>query len=220
MAENEEDDFSILYKVVVIGDSGVGKTQIINRFTQNEFTADSKVTIAVEFGYSEVTLANGTQMKVQIWDTAGQERFKAIARGYYRGAVGALIVFDITKAETFKNVETWLGELNKYSDPDITLMMVGNKSDMKSMREVSTQDATKYAKEHNLLYIETSAKDGEQINEAFQQTMQEISERKQKGGLGTGTQKPDNIKGETIVLQATDGTAPPPKKGGCCGGKK
>jgi len=213
----EEDDDSVHYKVVVIGDSGVGKTQIINRFTQNEFHVESKVTIAVEFAHSEVCLDDGTRIKVQLWDTAGQERFKAIARGYYRGAVGALIVFDITKSETFKNVETWIGEMNKHSEPDVFIMLVGNKSDLKQSREVSTDSATKFAKEHQLSYIETSAKDGDNIKEAFQQTIGEIFERKKKASLsGTGGQQETVKKGETVVLTAPDPNAPKVKSRGCC----
>jgi len=179
-SKSDDDNYDYLYKVVVTGDSGVGKTNIITRFTANEFHLENKATIGVEFGHSELTLQDGTKIKVQIWDTAGQERFRAITRGYYRGAVGALIVYDITKAITFKNVEKWLQEMHEHADKDIVIMLVGNKLDLKASREVATEDAKRFAQKNNLLYIETSALDGENIQLAFQQTINAIYESKKQ----------------------------------------
>jgi len=179
-SKSDDDNYDYLYKVVVTGDSGVGKTNIITRFTANEFHLENKATIGVEFGHSELTLQDGTKIKVQIWDTAGQERFRAITRGYYRGAVGALIVYDITKAVTFKNVEKWLQEMHEHADKDIVIMLVGNKLDLKASREVATEDAKRFAQKNNLLYIETSALDGENIQLAFQQTINAIYESKKQ----------------------------------------
>jgi len=223
METNEE--FEQLYKIVVTGDSNVGKTNIITRFTSNEFSVESKPTIGVEFGHADVKVVDNTTIKVQIWDTAGQERFKAITRGYYRGSVGALIVFDITKASSFRNVDKWLQELLEHSFREIVVMLVGNKSDLRASREVSTEDAKRYAQKNNLLYIETSALDGENIQQAFQLTVQEIYERKKqdqkKNPVGsnpttTNDDRPNAPVGERIVLKPEDPKKNPPKKGGCC----
>eukprot|EP01114_Cavostelium_apophysatum_P009568 TRINITY_DN22740_c0_g1_i1.p1 TRINITY_DN22740_c0_g1~~TRINITY_DN22740_c0_g1_i1.p1 ORF type:complete len:225 (-),score=69.09 TRINITY_DN22740_c0_g1_i1:98-772(-) len=220
VTKSDDENFDFLYKVVVTGDSGVGKTNIITRFTANEFSLESKATIGVEFGHAEITLGDGSKIKVQIWDTAGQERFRAITRGYYRGAVGALIVYDITKAVSFRNVEKWLQELRQHAFDDIVIMLVGNKSDLKQAREVPSEDAKKFAQKNNLLFIETSALDGENIKEAFYQTVSEIREkRRNKGPSGGEGNNTEIKKGDRIVL-----TPDEPKKqeeqkkkqGGCC----
>lgn len=222
VTKSDDENFDFLYKVVVTGDSGVGKTNIITRFTANEFSLESKATIGVEFGHAEITLGDGTKIKVQIWDTAGQERFRAITRGYYRGAVGALIVYDITKSVSFKNVEKWLQELRQHAFEDIVIMLVGNKSDLKQAREVTTDEAKKFAQKNNLLFMETSALDGENIKEAFYQTVSEIREQRRnktiEGGDASSTGYKDP-KG-TVVLKpvettSTDGQKKQPPPSGC-----
>jgi len=222
VTKSDDENFDFLYKVVVTGDSGVGKTNIITRFTSNEFHLESKATIGVEFGHAEITLGDNTKIKVQIWDTAGQERFRAITRGYYRGAVGALIVYDITKGSSFKNVEKWLQELHEHADPDIIIMLVGNKTDLKQNREVASDESKRFAQKSNLLYIETSALDGENIKEAFHQTINEIFQKRrpkeQKGNDDDdGNKSAAPAKG--FVLRPQDeseksqGTK---RRGGCC----
>eukprot|EP01117_Protostelium_nocturnum_P006075 TRINITY_DN2186_c0_g1_i1.p1 TRINITY_DN2186_c0_g1~~TRINITY_DN2186_c0_g1_i1.p1 ORF type:complete len:220 (-),score=74.80 TRINITY_DN2186_c0_g1_i1:66-725(-) len=178
MAEREH--YKLLYKIVVVGDSGVGKTNVAGKFVNGEFNSDTKATICVEFTHSEVTLKDGTNIKIQIWDTAGQERFRALARGYYRGAAGALIVYDVTKAQTFDNVESWLRELRDFTDGELTVMLVGNKNDLVSHREVSTETARKFCEENELMYIETSALMGDNIREAFQQLVGSIYQQNSK----------------------------------------
>jgi len=211
-------DSEQLFKVVVTGDSGVGKTNVISRFTNNEFILDNKATIGVEFGYAEVKVGSGAIAKVQIWDTAGQERFRAITRGYYKGAVGALVVYDLTKMQTFKNVDKWLQELREYADTDIVIMLVGNKTDLENEREVPTQEAKKYAERQSLLYMETSALDGQNVSTAFEQTINQIYEKKKskptpKPGEGATETKP--TQGFKIGNPNDPGTKPPPKKEGC-----
>jgi small GTP-binding protein len=120
---------------VLVGDSGVGKSNIISRFTKNEFNLESKTTIGVEFA-TKVVEIEGRQLKVQIWDTAGQERYRSMASAYYRGAVGALLVYDITRASSFENLEKWLKELKNYGNEDMVCLMVGNKSDLKQYRSL------------------------------------------------------------------------------------
>ena len=115
----------------MIGDSGVGKTNLLSRFVDGTFTMDSKPTIGVEFATKTLTIDNKT-VKNQIWDTAGQERFRAITNAYYRGAVGAIIVYDLTKSKTFQNIQKWYAELKDNAEQDITIMLLGNKADLDS----------------------------------------------------------------------------------------
>ena len=134
-----------MYKIVLVGDSGVGKTNLLTRFSKNEFNLESRATIGVEFATRTITTETGDVIKAQIWDTAGQDRYRAIASSYYRGATGALLVYDITKKKTFENIERWLTELRTHSQENMTLMLIGNKTDLAKMREVQTEDAANYA---------------------------------------------------------------------------
>lgn len=130
--------------VVLIGDSGVGKSNLLSRFTRNEFNLDSKSTIGVEFATRSIQVDQKT-IKAQIWDTAGQERYRAITSAYYRGAVGALLVYDISKHQTYENVTRWLKELRDHADANIVIMLVGNKSDLRHLRAVPTEEAKSFA---------------------------------------------------------------------------
>ncbi|CAO2641653.1 Ras-related protein Rab-11B [Lemmus lemmus] len=132
--------------VVLIGDSGVGKSNLLSRFTRNEFNLESKSTIGVEFATRSIQV-DGKTIKAQIWDTAGQERYRAITSAYYRGAVGALLVYDIAKHLTYENVERWLKELRDHADSNIVIMLVGNKSDLRHLRAVPTDEARAFAGE-------------------------------------------------------------------------
>uniref|UniRef100_A0A4W5LTP6 Ras-related protein Rab-25 n=1 Tax=Hucho hucho TaxID=62062 RepID=A0A4W5LTP6_9TELE len=126
--------------LVLIGDSGVGKSNLLSRFTRNEFNLESKSTIGVEFATRSIHV-EGKTVKAQIWDTAGQERYRAITSAYYRGAVGALLVYDIAKHLTYENAERWLKELQDHADSNIVIMLVGNKSDLRHLRAVPTDEA-------------------------------------------------------------------------------
>lgn len=129
---------------MLIGDSGVGKSNLLSRFTRNEFNLDSKSTIGVEFATRSIQVDTKT-IKAQIWDTAGQERYRAITSAYYRGAVGALLVYDISKRQTYDNVTRWLKELRDHADSNIVIMLVGNKSDLRHLRAVPTDEAKQFA---------------------------------------------------------------------------
>uniref|UniRef100_A0A6I8P0V2 RAB11B, member RAS onco family n=1 Tax=Ornithorhynchus anatinus TaxID=9258 RepID=A0A6I8P0V2_ORNAN len=152
--------------IVLIGDSGVGKSNLLSRFTRNEFNLESKSTIGVEFATRSIQV-DGKTIKAQIWDTAGQERYRAITSAYYRGAVGALLVYDIAKHLTYENVERWLKELRDHADNNIVIMLVGNKSDLRHLRAVPTDEARAFAEKNNLSFIETSALDSTNVEEAF-----------------------------------------------------
>ncbi|KAL8296743.1 hypothetical protein RB597_006049 [Gaeumannomyces tritici] len=161
------DEYDFLFKVVLIGDSGVGKSNLLSRFTRNEFNLDSKSTIGVEFATRSIQVDSKT-IKAQIWDTAGQERYRAITSAYYRGAVGALLVYDISKHQTYENVIRWLKELRDHADANIVIMLVGNKSDLRHLRAVPTEEAKAFASENHLSFIETSAFDASNVELAFQ----------------------------------------------------
>jgi Ras-related protein Rab-11A len=200
------DEYDYLFKIVLIGDSGVGKSNLLSRFTRNEFNLESKSTIGVEFATRSIPV-DGKIIKAQIWDTAGQERYRAITSAYYRGAVGALVVYDIAKHPTFENVERWLKELRDHADGNIVIMLVGNKSDLKQLRAVPTDEAISFAKKHNLQFIETSALNATNIETCFQNILTEIYRivsQKQTTGEGQGT---------TITLDSQE-TAQ--KKSSCC----
>jgi len=150
-------DFDILIKVVVIGDSGVGKTNIIKRFRCEEFDSDSRSTIGFEFVSKEIEILN-KKIKIQIWDTAGQERFKSITTGFYKGSNGILAVFDITNIESFQNIEEWVTEARDIVGDETLIYLVGNKSDLQISRCVYKEAAVNKANELKLDgYIETSA---------------------------------------------------------------
>jgi small GTP-binding protein len=183
----KDDEYDYLYKIVLVGDSGVGKTNLMTRFTRNEFNIDSKSTIGVEFATRCVEI-DGKIIKAQIWDTAGQERYRAITSAYYRGAVGALLVYDITQAATtFKNLERWLAELREQepsesADTHMVVLLVGNKSDLTHLRTVSQEDAKKFAETNKLMFIETSALEDNSdvkshVEEAFITVLRQIYEK-------------------------------------------
>ena len=183
----------------MIGDSGVGKSNLLSRFTRNEFNLDSKSTIGVEFATRSIQVDSKT-IKAQIWDTAGQERYRAITSAYYRGAVGALLVYDISKHQTYENVTRWLKELRDHADANIVIMLVGNKSDLRHLRAVPTEEAKSFASkwrsperlrcpfssmvlisfstgENHLSFIETSALDASNVELAFQNILTGIVPR-------------------------------------------
>ncbi|XP_057462175.1 LOW QUALITY PROTEIN: ras-related protein RABA1c-like [Actinidia eriantha] len=168
-----EDDYDYLFKLVLIGDSGVGKSNLLSRFTRNEFSLESKSTIGVEFATKSLNV-DGKVIKAQIWDTAGQERYRAITSAYYRGAVGALLVYDVTRHSTFENVERWLKELRDHTDPNIVVMLIGNKSDLRHLVAVSTEDGKSFAERESLFFMETSALEATNVDNAFSEILTQI----------------------------------------------
>jgi len=168
-----DQDYDYLFKIVLIGDSGVGKSNLLSRFTRNEFNLESKATIGVEFAQKTVTI-DGKHIKAQIWDTAGQERYRAITSAYYRGAVGAMLVYDICKANTFENVEKWLKELRDHADSQTVVLLAGNKADLKHLRAIKTDDALAFSLKHQLGFVETSALEGTGVEKAFEYVLNQI----------------------------------------------
>ncbi|XP_016137489.1 ras-related protein Rab-25-like [Sinocyclocheilus grahami] len=171
-----DEAYNFVFKVVLIGESGVGKSNLLSRFTKNEFSHDSRTTIGVEFSTRTVQL-NGLTIKAQIWDTAGLERYRAITSAYYRGAVGALLVYDISKHLTYESAERWLKELYDHADPHIVVMLVGNKTDLSAERTVPTEDAKDFAEKNGLLFMETSALESVNVEAAFNTVLTEIHKK-------------------------------------------
>ncbi|XP_051151742.1 ras-related protein RABA1f-like [Andrographis paniculata] len=180
-----EDDYDYLFKIVLIGDSGVGKSNLLSRFTRNEFTLESKATIGVEFATRSIRVQNKV-IKAQIWDTAGQERYRAITSAYYRGAVGALLVYDVTRRATFENAERWLKELKEHTDSSIVIMLVGNKADLRHLRAVTIEDAKEFSEKENTFFMETSALESTNVENAFTEVLCQIHSAISKKALETG----------------------------------
>ncbi|KAI4120330.1 MAG: hypothetical protein LQ338_007094 [Usnochroma carphineum] len=208
------DEYDFLFKVVLIGDSGVGKSNLLSRFTRNEFNLDSKSTIGVEFATRSIQVDAKT-IKAQIWDTAGQERYRAITSAYYRGAVGALLVYDISKHQTYENVQRWLKELRDHADANIVIMLVGNKSDLKHLRAVPTEEAKQFASENNLSFIETSALDASNVELAFQNILTEIYRIVSSKALDNG-EAGQNPNLDRKVLEISKSADTEQKSGKCC----
>ncbi|KAJ7975222.1 Ras-related protein like [Quillaja saponaria] len=170
MADHAFDDqeCDYLFKAVLIGDSGVGKSNLLSRFAKDEFRLDSKPTIGVEFAYRNIKVGDKL-IKAQIWDTAGQERFRAITSSYYRGALGALLVYDITRRSTYENIRNWLRELREFGNEDVVVVLVGNKSDLGSLnsRQVNEEEGKAFAETEGLCFMETSALQNLNVEEAF-----------------------------------------------------
>ncbi|CAL9043929.1 ras-related protein RABA5a-like [Musa acuminata AAA Group] len=201
---NEEQGQDYLFKIVLIGDSAVGKSNLLARFARNQFFPNSKSTIGVEFQTKTMDI-DGKEVKAQIWDTAGQERFKAVTSAYYRGAVGALLVYDVSRHQTFDSVGRWLQELHMHSDMNVVTILVGNKTDLKDAREVSTAEGKTLAEAQGLFFMETSALDSSNVAAAFQTVVEEIYHAvSRKVFLSQEQQKhemPSLTNGKTVVLQ-------------------
>ena len=161
------------FKVVIVGDSSVGKTNLVKRFMNNTFIKDSKATVGVEF-MSKTFVVNKKVFKVELWDTAGQERYKAITAAYYKGAKGAMIVYDVTSKSTFDNVDKWCNELRMKGSNNINIIMVGNKTDLKENIIINSDMSQEKAKFLQVPVMETSALDSSNVKEAFYLLIQEM----------------------------------------------
>jgi len=172
--------YEYIFKYIIIGDMGVGKSCLLHQFTENKFVPDSPHTIGVEFG-TRIIEVMGKKIKLQIWDTAGQERFRAVTRSYYRGAAGALLVYDITRRITYNHLTSWLTDARNLTNPNTIIMLIGNKKDLDAQRDVTYEEAAAFAKENGLIFIESSAKTGENVEEAFLKTAKLIFQSVQEG---------------------------------------
>jgi len=174
MATSTEHDY--FFKILLIGDSGVGKSCLLLRFADDSWTDSHISTIGVDFKIKTLN-CDGKVIKLQIWDTAGQERFRTITSSYYRGAQGIILVFDCTDMESFGNVKQWLGEIDRYACENVNKLLVGNKTDLVDQRVVETSVAKEFAESMDIPYIETSAKNAFNVEEAFMMMARAIKNR-------------------------------------------
>lgn len=168
--------YSLLFKFIIIGDEAVGKTCLLLQFTDKRYRTSHQVTVGVEFGSRTVDIA-GRLVKLQCWDTAGQDRFRSIIRSYYRGAAGALLVYDITRKDSFEHVSQWVKEARQNADPDLMITLVGNKCDKVTERQVSYEEGHAFAHRNGLYFLETSAVTGHMVDEAFTVTAKLVYQR-------------------------------------------
>ncbi|XP_031129146.1 ras-related protein RABA1f-like [Ipomoea triloba] len=215
MGPTSDEDYDYLFKVVLIGDSAVGKSNLLSRFTHNEFNQDSKSTIGVEFATRTIEVDKKV-IKAQIWDTAGQERYRAITSAYYRGALGALLVYDMTRRVTFESLVRWLKELREHTDQHIVLMLVGNKADLRHLRAVTTDDSKVFAERENTFFMETSALEAINVENAFSEVLSQIYRMISRRALDAGGSNPANLpKGQIINVGNKDDVSAV-KRGRCC----
>jgi small GTP-binding protein len=172
----EEDNYEMMFKVVLVGDSFVGKTNIMSKYLKNIFQADSKATVGVEFGSKQFNV-EGHSINAQIWDTAGQERYKAITSAYYKGAKGAFVVYDITRKESFESIDKWVSDLKASADKKLTVVIIGNKSDLEDQRQVTKEQGEDKANKLQVAFLETSAFSGENLEKAFQMMIKEVYQK-------------------------------------------
>nr|XP_033806674.1 ras-related protein Rab-19 isoform X2 [Geotrypetes seraphini]XP_033806675.1 ras-related protein Rab-19 isoform X2 [Geotrypetes seraphini] len=176
-SSGSEDPFDYLFKIILIGDSNVGKTCVVHRFKSRLFTEKQQNTIGVDFTVRSLDI-EGKKIKIQVWDTAGQERFRTITQSYYRSAHGAIIAYDISRRQTFESVPQWIHEVEKYGAANVVMMLIGNKADLLENRQVLFEDACTLAEKHGLLAVlETSAKDAQNVEEVFLLMVKELMVR-------------------------------------------
>eukprot|EP00759_Apiculatamorpha_spiralis_P058067 PhF_6_TR8984/c0_g1_i1/m.14111/K07881/RAB14; Ras-related protein Rab-14 len=210
-----------IFKYIIIGDMGVGKSCLLHQFTDHKFLADNPHTIGVEFG-TRVIEVGGECIKLQIWDTAGQDRFRAVTRSYYRGAAGALIVYDITRRSSYTHVTTWLADCRELTGPNTVIILVGNKNDSEQTREVSFEEAQRFAHENHILFLECSAKTGKNVEDVFLKTARGIYDHVVSGVLDPNSVESGIQLGRTAINyppgggNAQGGSTDKKEKKGCC----
>lgn len=197
MTESSE----MIFKTIIIGDSTTGKTNILSKYLHNKFDKASKPTIGVELSRKTYTI-NNNKVDAQIWDTAGQERYRSMTKAYYKGALGALIVYDITKKETFDHVENWISDIRNSADNKVFIILVGNKNDLEEERQVSKDSGEMKAKEFGIAFMETSALNGTNIELAFQTLIEEVYNKHHKEYESSANE--EILKGQTIKLEENE----------------
>jgi len=194
--------YEYIFKYIIIGDMGVGKSCLLHQFTEKRFTADSPHTIGVEFG-TRIVNVRGKKVKLQIWDTAGQERFRAITRSYYRGAAGTLLVYDVTRRSTFNHLTSWLTDCRNLTNPNSIIMLIGNKKDLENSRGVSFEEANQFAQENGLVFLEASAKTGDTVEEGFLKTAELILQNHDEGRAPLGVADGPKPQTESLITHVT-----------------
>ena len=203
-----DESIEMIFKIILIGDSATGKTNILMKYIHNKFEENSKSTIGVELSTKTFKI-NNDNITAQIWDTAGQERYKSITKAYFKGALGALIVYDITKRVTFENIDKWIMDLKSSADEKISAILIGNKNDLENLREVSKEEGENKAKENGIAFLETSALNGNNIELAFQTLIEEVYNKCKKEFESVA--QVEIMRGKTIIIEKIKN-----KKNKCC----
>ena len=175
-----EINFNYLLKYIIIGDAAVGKSNLLLRFAQNDFKNEYQLTIGVEFGAKNIDI-NNKKFRLQIWDTAGQENYRSITRAYYKNSVCAILVYDISNRDSFDHISNWIEDCLAQSPKTVFMVLVGNKSDLNDNRKVSFQEGQDMARNNNMMFFETSAKTGENVEKIFEDSAKEISNKINQG---------------------------------------
>jgi Ras-related protein Rab-2A len=174
--------YDYILKFTIVGDSSVGKSNILLRFTDNRFQSSHDSTIGVEFATKIISYQN-TIYKIQLWDTAGQEAYRSITKLYYRGSIGCLMVYDITNKNSFDSLKFWIEDLKEYCDPNTIITLVGNKTDCEANREVTVAEGKEFAERHGMAFFETSAKTGDNVSDCFADAVEKISKKIDTGEI-------------------------------------
>ncbi|XP_065595677.1 LOW QUALITY PROTEIN: ras-related protein Rab-1A [Cyrtonyx montezumae] len=199
-------EYDYLFKLLLIGDSGVGKSCLLLRFADDTYTESYISTIGVDFKIRTIEL-DGKTIKLQIWDTAGQERFRTITSSYYRGAHGIIVVYDVTDQESFNNVKQWLQEIDRYASENVNKLLVGNKCDLTTKKVVDYTTAKEFADSLGIPFLETSAKNATNVEQSFMTMAAEIKKRMGPGATAGGAEK-SNVKIQSTPVKQSSG--------GCC----
>ena len=173
-------DYTYSVKFIIVGDSSVGKSNILLRFSRNTFDPGHQATLGIEFANKHL-IYNNTDYLIQIWDTAGQENFRSVTRAYYKASAVAMVVYDITKEESFEHIQSWLKDCKDLAPKTVLLVLVGNKTDLEDQRVISKERGENLAKENNMMFFETSAKSGKGIEEAFQKSIEAVDQKIRSG---------------------------------------
>jgi len=207
-AASQKKDYDHLFKFVLIGDSGVGKSSLLFRFAEDSFTESYTSTIGVDFLFRKVDI-DGKMVKVQIWDTAGQERYRTITSAYYRGAHGIIMVYDVTQKTSFEHIEDWLREVTQHASPSTIRVLVGNKADLVDKKVIATNDAEDFAKRLGIPFFETSAKNASNVELLFTSMAKTLIAAK-----GQGQDQPSNPVTNPEPLRRVEPPKPADQK--CC----
>ena len=205
---NSEQEAQIVLKLLLLGDSSVGKTSILNKYISNKFDESSISTVGVDY-MDKIIDYNKFKIKLQIWDTSGEEKFRTITKNFYRNADGLLVVFDLTKKESYDHIKSWINEAKENNDK-LKTILIGNKLDLKDERIVAIDVAKQFAEKNNLKYIETSAKDGTNVNESFQAIIDLLFDGKSSEEILHEFTKQDSS------LSVVDDSMEVKKKKACC----
>jgi small GTP-binding protein len=180
MTNNPSINFNYLFKYIIIGDAAVGKSNLLLRYAHGQFKDEYQLTIGVEFGAKNISI-NDKIYRIQIWDTAGQENFRSITRAYYKNSVCALVVYDITNRDSFNNISNWVEDCKNQSPKTIFMVLVGNKSDLNDKRVISVDEGRELAEKYNMIFFETSAKTGDNVDLIFFKSAEEIAKKIEQG---------------------------------------